>query len=83
MGNPIIHAIVFIAAVVIPGGLLVYFGWRAYRARQRQLVADPKVLEAQEAFRKQFPVQTESLRARSRMDRLRRFKGRRRIKSPE
>tara|TARA_A100001391_G_scaffold73873_1_gene47771 strand:- start:438 stop:623 length:186 start_codon:yes stop_codon:yes gene_type:complete len=31
MANPIIHTLVFIAAVLIPGGLLVYFAWRATR----------------------------------------------------
>jgi len=29
MTNPIIHTLVLIAAVLIPGGLLVYFTWRA------------------------------------------------------
>jgi len=29
MTNPLVHALVFIAAVLIPGGLLVYFAWRA------------------------------------------------------
>ena len=31
MANPVVHAIAFIAAVLIPGGLLVYFAWRAAR----------------------------------------------------
>ena len=31
MTNPIIHTLVFIAAVLVPGGLLVYFAWRATR----------------------------------------------------
>jgi hypothetical protein len=31
MGNPVVHALAFIAAVLIPGGLLVYFAWRATR----------------------------------------------------
>ena len=31
MGNPVVHAIVFLAAVLIPGGLLVYFAWRCAR----------------------------------------------------
>lgn len=29
MGNPLVHALVVLAAILIPGGLLVYFGWRA------------------------------------------------------
>jgi len=28
MANPLVHTLVFIAAVLIPGGLLVYFAWR-------------------------------------------------------
>ena len=31
MTNPLVHTLVFIAAVLIPGGLLVYFAWRATR----------------------------------------------------
>jgi hypothetical protein len=31
MTNPLVHALVFIAAVIIPGGLLVYFAWRVAR----------------------------------------------------
>lgn len=34
MNNPLIHTAVFILAVVIPGGLLVYFGWRINRAHE-------------------------------------------------
>jgi len=29
MTNPLVHTLVFVAAVLIPGGLLVYFAWRA------------------------------------------------------
>tara|TARA_R110002074_G_scaffold271954_2_gene443602 strand:- start:104 stop:403 length:300 start_codon:yes stop_codon:yes gene_type:complete len=32
MANPIVHALVLMAAIIIPGGLLVYFAWRAARA---------------------------------------------------
>jgi hypothetical protein len=83
MGNPVIHTIVFIVAVVIPGGLIAYFGWRAYRTRRDRLAAKTKVREAQEAFRKQFPLQSESLRVRSRRNRLYTYKRRPRNKSPE
>jgi hypothetical protein len=38
MTNPIIHALVFIAAVLIPGGLLVYFTWRATRRVNHDIV---------------------------------------------
>ena len=32
MANPVVHALAFIAAVLIPGGLLIYFAWRATRS---------------------------------------------------
>ena len=35
MGNPIWHALVIGIAVIIPGGLLVYFAWRAYKFRKQ------------------------------------------------
>jgi len=34
MSNPLVHAIVFAIAVAIPGGLLVYFAWRAYKLKK-------------------------------------------------
>ena len=40
MGNPFVHALVFAAAVLIPGGLLVYFAWRCAR-KSRSLKANP------------------------------------------
>ena len=39
MTNPLLHAIVFIAAVVIPGGLLVYFAWAACERRRTKLAS--------------------------------------------
>jgi len=80
MGNPLVHAIAFAAAVIIPGGLLVYFAWRAIslkrgpnRTAQKQgsegiPVAPPTPEEAREAFRYMFPK--DSLRAKSRRERL-------------
>ncbi len=32
MTNPLVHALAVIAAVLIPGGLLVYFAWRTARS---------------------------------------------------
>ena len=67
MTNPLIHALVFLAAVLIPGGLLLYFTWRI----RKKTVIPPTPEEARTAFREMFPV--ESLRARNRLDKLRRF----------
>ena len=87
MTNPMIHLMVFIAAVIIPGGLLVYFGWRASKAlkakkptrasddpSELELIPGnlPKPDEARKAFEHMFPK--ESLRARSRLRRLNRLK---------
>ncbi len=41
MGNPLVHALVFAAAVLIPGGLLVYFAWRATRRRSNSFKGEP------------------------------------------
>ena len=83
MGTPIIHAIVFVIAVVIPGGLIAYFGWRAYKKRRDRKAADDKVRRAREAFKRHFPVQSDSLRARSRRRRLMAYKTRPKNISPE
>jgi len=71
MTNPLLHAMVFIAAIIIPGGLLVYFAWRL---RNKATVTSPTPEEAREAFREMFPEG--SLRAKSRVDRLRRLRRR-------
>ncbi len=83
MTNPLVHAIAFIAAVLIPGGLLVYFAWRAIslKGEPNHTAQNPALEdipaksmtppdEAREAFRHMFPK--DSLRARSKMERLRR-----------
>jgi hypothetical protein len=64
MTNPLIHALVFLAAVIIPGGLLVYFAWRL----RKKSVTPPTPDEALEAFRHMFPEG--SLRAKTRLERL-------------
>jgi hypothetical protein len=38
MSNPLVHAVIFTIAVVIPGGLLVYFAWRAYKLKKAKVV---------------------------------------------
>lgn len=71
MANPVVHALVLIAAIIIPGGLLVYFAWRATRtsispkANLNQnddlepfeyIPEDlPDPDEAREAFRRMYP----------------------------
>ena len=71
MGNPLVHTLVIVAAIIIPGGLLVYFAWRAAR-KVTSSKADlnqnddteeygyipetvPDPDEAREAFRRMYP----------------------------
>jgi len=75
VSNPIIHAIVLSLAVIIPGGLIVYFTWWA---RKRQKPKNPQN-EVREAFLKMYPPL--SLRAQSRRQRLDAYKLRPRKKS--
>ena len=71
MANPIVHALVLIAAIIIPGGLLVYFAWRAARtsispkanlnqnddSEPFEYIPEnlPDPDEAREAFRRMYP----------------------------
>jgi len=71
MTNPLIHALAFMAAVVLPGGLLVYFIWKAYKVRQSKSQR-PTPKEARDAFMQMFPP--DSLRAQSRKKQLDRAK---------
>ena len=98
MANPVVHALAFAAAVLIPGGLLVYFAWRASR-RATSFKRDPNRTAQKEGFEeipdelpdpddvlkaylRAFPKYSrESLRARSRADRLNVAKTRPRKKS--
>tara|TARA_R110000824_G_scaffold317472_1_gene504655 strand:+ start:594 stop:884 length:291 start_codon:yes stop_codon:yes gene_type:complete len=95
MANPLIHTLVLIAAVLIPGGLLVYLAWRAARKAsslkdasnhtiQKEGSEDvsgarPSPQEARSAFEAMFPK--DSLRARSRRMKLDRVKAFRHKKS--
>ena len=83
MANPLVHAIVFVAAVIIPGGLLVYFAWRAIKNSKDGKAAHSKMSNARRDFKKHFPVQSDSLRARSRLNRLAVYRTRPRSKPPE
>ena len=72
MTNPLVHAIVLTVAILIPGGLLVYFAWRAARksisskADTNQIAdcdefeyipgAQSDPDEARAAFRQMFPT---------------------------
>ena len=97
MANPVVHAIAFIAAVLVPGGLLVYFAWRATRSistkaepnqtgqkhrSDEEAANKPTPDEALEALLGMYPKYSQdSLRARSRSDRLQLHKTRRKKKS--
>jgi len=60
---------VLLAAIIIPGGLLVYFAWAAVKAKQdKPQKAKPTPEEAREDFREMFPEG--SLRAQSRKKQL-------------
>ena len=87
MTNPLVHALVFAAAVLIPGGLLVYFAWRATRkvislkANPNQNVdsatsgQQPTPEEALDEFCRMYPAYSpESLRAKNRAKRLKLYK---------
>jgi hypothetical protein len=67
MTNPVIHLAVFIAAVIIPGGLIAYFCWRRFRSDKT--VEYPTPERALKDFLSIYPV--ESLRAKSRLERIR------------
>jgi len=80
MANPFVHAIVILAAIIIPGGLLVYFAWYSSNKLKDipQKPTQPTPEEAREAFRAMYPP--ESLREKSRRTRLSRAKAYRRRK---
>ena len=96
MTNPFVHALVLITAVVIPGGLLIYFAWMAARrsisfkakpnqnANSGEIGHTPAKMpiphEARAAFENMFPK--DSLRAQSRQKQLQRARTSRR-KNPK
>ena len=49
----ILEAMIIILAIIIPGGLIVYFGWKACRKVARK---KPTPAEATEEFREHFPI---------------------------
>jgi hypothetical protein len=75
IANTMVQVLLLAAAIIIPGGLLVYLAWRAYKRRQpspEKKQNDIVLFEAQTAFKRMFPVG--SLRARSRLERLNRVR---------
>jgi len=83
MANPAIHALIFAAAVLIPGGLIVYFAWHALQKRRAAKIIPqkPSFEDARQAFLDMYPP--ESLRKKSRLQRLADYKARRRKKPPK
>jgi hypothetical protein len=77
MANPLIHAIVLLAAIAVPGGLLIYFAWAAHKARKKKVNSQlPTPEEARSAFRAMYPP--DSLRGQSRLNQLNRARACRR-----
>jgi hypothetical protein len=69
MGHPLIHAIVVICAIIIPGGLVLYFIWAANkRKKKKSQVPSRLAIVARNDFLDMFPP--ESLRAKSRRRQL-------------
>jgi hypothetical protein len=84
MTNPVIHALVVIAAIIIPGGLIVYFAWqlknRHKEAKEAEFNKDP-IQDIREAFLRMYPKG--SVRAKERHNRLDILQRRRRRKFPK
>lgn len=85
MNHPVLHALAIIAAILIPGAEVLYFAWAVRRrhkaaAEEAARNEDP-IEEILEAFRKLYPI--ESLRARSRRERLEELRRRRLRKFPK
>ena len=57
MNNPIVHGLVFAAAVVIPGGLLVYWTWRVKKRRDLKKEKGPKAEKSPPEKLENFSVQ--------------------------
>jgi hypothetical protein len=70
MTNPVVHTLAFILAIIIPGGLGVYFTWRFLRNKRNkeQAVKQLSPDKVKEAFLRRYPK--ESLRAKSRAERI-------------
>ena len=85
MSHPVLHALAILAAILIPGAEVLYFAWAIRRQRiEKQLEAakgeDP-IDEILEAYRRKFPK--DSLRVKTRRERLALMQRRRRRKFPK
>lgn len=47
------ETLILAIAVVIPGGLIVYIAWKAYKAKHKKTITPA---EAVKAFKKHFPM---------------------------
>ncbi len=66
MTNPLVHALAFIAAVIIPGGLLIYFAWRVAHRKAISLKSVPNQTTQKEGFQNsaaEIPSPEEALQA--------------------
>jgi len=80
MSNPLVHAIVLVLAILIPGGLLLYFGWRAcVKGGKNVKRATPE--ELREAFFNKYPKN--SKRKESKLRQLQRVRSTKRRSSKE
>ena len=59
--NPILHAILFILAVIVPGGLLVYFAWSALSKKKKKGMHPEEIIAE---FRKLYPLKKSADRKR-------------------
>ena len=56
MTNPAMHTLVFILAVIIPGGLGVYFAWQFMRKRNAAKQLAPEQVKL--AFLRRYPKES-------------------------
>lgn len=84
MANPMIHALIIIAAIIIPGGMLAYIAWRLHKAKRAKAAKARKedpVQEIRDAFLNMYPLS--SLRAKEKRRRLNMYKRRPKAKFPK
>jgi hypothetical protein len=56
------ETLILVIAVIIPGGLIVYIAWKAYKAKRKKTVTPS---EAVKAFKKHFPIRVKEHEERS------------------
>lgn len=84
MSNPLVHALIVIIAIIIPGGLVAYLAWKVYKTTESlpPHTPPPTPEEAKNDFLEFFPPDPDSLRLKSRRTRLNNYKTRPR-KNPQ